>query len=151
MPSTRRLAFDPTTDQEPQPVHDRRPGPSAATRAAALAGALALALTGLVALPPASAAPALARAAVVGGTTISGWSTASATVPTGSAPAVRIRVTSAHIGTRTVLLQRRREGTVIWSTITRVSTSASGYATLRLGTPAGHWQFKVFVPATRTA
>lgn len=106
----------------------------------------ALALSGLVAL-----APGAANAAALDRTSITGWSTAPANVTTGSAPAVRFRVTSAHTGTRVVMLQRRRVGTVVWTVIARASTSAAGWATLRLPVPTGHWQFKLYVPATRTA
>ncbi len=146
MPSVRLRTPDPATASS-----DRR---SAATRGMALATVGVLALTGLVSLAPAASATtssAIRTAAVLGRTTVTGWSTAPANVVTGSAPAVRIRVTSAHTGTRTVMLQRRRAGTVVWTSITKTRTTAAGWVTLKLPVPTGHWQFKVYVPATRTA
>lgn len=122
------------------------PGPRRPHRVVAALTAGGLALTGAIALTPVAAS-----AAVASRTTITGWSTAPATVTVGSAPAVRIRVTSALTGTRAVTLQRRRAGGTVWYTIARVNSSSAGYATLRLPVPAGHWQFKVYVPATRTS
>jgi uncharacterized protein YkwD len=145
MPSLRLGTPDPTIASS----RGRRPG----TRGMALATSGVLALTGLAVVPAASATTtSAARATVVlGHTTITGWSTAPANVATGAAPAVRFRVTSAHTGVRTVMLQRRRVGTVIWSVIAKAPTTSAGWVTLKLPVPTGHWQFKVYVPATKTA
>jgi uncharacterized protein YkwD len=146
MPSVRLGTPDPTIPRSSR----RLPG----TRSMALATAGMLALTGLVAVAPGASATttSAARAAVaLGRTTVTGWSTAPADVATGAAPAVRFRVTSAHTGVRTVMLQRRRVGTVVWTVIAKASTTSAGWVTLKLPVPTGHWQFRAYVPATKTA
>lgn len=86
-------------------------------------------------------------------TTVSGWSTTSASAPVGYtfADAVVVRTGSGYLA-RTVELQRKESTATTWTRVSTGTTSGTGAYTARLRVPSiGTWQFRVVVKATSTA
>ena len=81
--------------------------------------------------------------------TLTGWSTAAATLPYGSTVSSTVTVTTG--GTpRAVVVQEKPYGAADWSWYTAVVTDAAGHATVKYPVLAGTVQWRVAAPGTST-
>lgn len=96
--------------------------------------------------------PAAVPAVAAASTTISGWSTTAAAGAVGYSFQQRVRVkTGSEYSAREVQVQRRAVG-ASWSSVVTGATDEAGYFTAPLTVPAvGAFDFRLVVPATRTA